>query len=78
MTRTATLIGGLVMAVAAALVPAPQQILKTPKVLYGAAMIKVVAGDADSALRLLQESTAPAPEKPSMKTAQTCPLTKRG
>ena len=66
------------IAVAAALVPPPQHLLKTPKVLYGAAMIKAVAGDADSALRLLQESTAPAPEKPSMKTAQTCPLTKRG
>ena len=78
MTRTATMIGGLVMAVAAALVPPPQQILKAPKVLYGAAMIKAVSGDADSALRLLQESTTPAPEKPAMKTAQTCPSTRRG
>lgn len=78
MTRTATMIGGLVIAVAAALVPAPQQMLKTPKVLYGAAMIKAVAGDADSALRLLQQSTAPAPEKPSMKTAQTCRDSNRG
>ncbi len=78
MTRTATMIGALVLAVAASLVPAPQQILKTPKVLYGAAMIKVVAGDADSALRLLQESSAPAPEQPSIKTAETCPLSKRG
>ncbi len=72
------MIGGLVIAVAAALVPAPQQMLKTPKVLYGAAMIKVVAGDADSALRLLQESNAPAPEKPSTKTAQTCRGSQRG
>ena len=78
MAKMATMIGGLVITVVAAMVPAPQQILKTPKVLYGAAMIKAVSGDADSALRLLQESTAPAPEKPTMKTAQTCPLTKRG
>ena len=78
MTRTVSMIGGLVIAVTAALVPPPQQLLKTPKVLYGAAMIKALSGDADSALRLLNESTAPAPEKPSMKTAQTCPLTKRG
>ena len=73
-----TMIGGLVIAVAAAMVPPPQQIVKAPKVLYGAAIIKAVSGDADSALRLLQESTAPAPEKPAMKTAQTCPLSKRG
>ena len=78
MTRMATMIAGLVIAAAAALVPAPQQILKTPRVLYGAAMIKAVSGDADSALRLLQQSTAPAPEKPAMKTASTCRETKRG
>jgi hypothetical protein len=72
------MIGGLVIAVAAAMVPPPQQMLKTPKVLYGAAMIKALTGDADSALRLLQESHAPAPEKPAMKTASACPQTKRG
>jgi hypothetical protein len=77
MTRMATMIGGLVVAVAA-LVPAPQQMLKTPKVLYGAAMVKALTGDAASALRLFQESTAPAPEKPAMKTAQTCREAKRG
>jgi hypothetical protein len=78
MTRMLTTIGGLVIAVAAALVPPPQVILKTPKVLYGAAMFKAVSGDASSALRLLEESTAPAPEKPSMKTASTCREPKRG
>ncbi len=78
MTRTATMIGGLVITVAAALVPPPQQILKAPRVLYGAAMIKAVSGDANSALRLLQESTAPVPEKPSMNTAQTCRWPNRG
>ena len=78
MTRTATMIGGLVIAVTAALVPPPQQILKTPKVLYGAAMLKAVSGDANSALRLLQEFNAPAPEKPATKTAQTCRDTNRG
>jgi hypothetical protein len=78
MAKMATMIGGLVIAVAAALVPPPQQILKTPKVLYGAAMIKALSGDANSALRLLQQSNGPAPEKPSMKTAQTCHDSKRG
>ena len=78
MTRTATMIGGLVIAVAAALVPPPQQMLKTPKVLYGAAMLKALSGDANSALRLLQQSNAPVPEKPALKTAQTCRETKRG
>jgi hypothetical protein len=52
--------------------------LKTPKVLYGTAMIKALSGDANSALRLLQQSNAPAPEKPSLKTAQTCRDSKRG
>jgi hypothetical protein len=52
--------------------------LKSPKALYGAAVIKALAGDADSALRLLQRSNAPAPEKPSMKTASTCREPKRG
>ena len=78
MAKIATMIGGMVIAVAAALVPAPQQILKTPRVLYGTAMIKAVSGDADSALRLLQRSNRPPTEKPSMKTAQTCRDTKRG
>ena len=72
------MIGGLVIAVTAALVPPPQQMLHSPKALYGAAVIKALAGDADSALRLLQRSTAPAPEMPSTKTAQACPSTKRG
>ena len=72
------MIGGLIIAVTAAVVPPPQQMLKTPKVLYGAAVIKALAGDANSALRLLQESTAPAPEKPAMKTASTCREAKRG
>jgi len=78
MTRMATMIGGLVIAVAAALVPPPQHILKTPKVLYGAAMLKALSGDANSALRLLQESSAPAPEKPATKTASTCGASNRG
>ena len=78
MTKTATMIGGLVIAVAAALVPPPQQMLKTPKVLYGAAMIKALSGDADSALRLLHECNAPAPEQPATKTASMRPGAKRG
>ena len=78
MTRMATMIGGLVIAVTAALVPPPQQMLKSPKALYGAAVIKALAGDADSALRLLQRSNAPAPEKPSIKTASTCSEPRRG
>jgi len=72
------MIGGLAMALMAALVPPPQQMLKGPKALYGAAVIKALAGDANSALRLLQESSAPAPEKPAMKTASTCREPKRG
>ena len=78
MTRMATMIGGLVIAVTAALVPPPQQMLKSPKALYGAAIIKALAGDADSALRLLQRSNAPAAEKPSIKTASTCREPRRG
>ncbi len=78
MTRTATMIGGLVIAVAAALVPAPQQMLKTPKALYGAAMVKVLSGDAESALRLLQQSNAPAPEKRAVNSAHTCRESHRG
>ena len=72
------MIGGLVVTVAAALVPPPQQMLKTPKALYGAAVIKALVGDADSALRLLQESYQPAVEKPAMKTASTCREPGRG
>lgn len=77
MTRIATMIGGLVVAVAA-MVPAPQQMIKTPKILYGAAIVKALTGDADSALRLLQKSNEPAAEKPAMKTASTCREAKRG
>ena len=77
MAKIATTIGALIIAVAA-LVPAPQTMLKTPKVLYGTAIIKALSGDANSALRLLQQSNAPAPEKPSMKTAQSCRDNKRG
>ena len=53
-----------------ALVPAPQQMLKTPKILYGAAMVKALTGDADSALRLLQKSNEPAVEKPAKTPAK--------
>lgn len=78
MTRVATMIGGLAVAVAAALVPPPQQMLKSQKALYGAAVIKALVGDADSALRLLQRSSEPAAGKPAMKTASTCREAKRG
>jgi hypothetical protein len=78
MTRMATMIGGLVVAVTAALVPPPQQMLNSPKALYGAAVLKAAVGDANSALRLLQMSTQPKPEKPAMKTASTCREVKRG
>lgn len=71
MARTASMIGGLVVAIAAALVPPPQRMLESPKVLYGAAVYKALSGDADSALRLLQRSCQPAAEKPALKTAST-------
>jgi hypothetical protein len=77
MTRTAAILGGLAVAVAAAVVPPPQHLLTSPKVLYGAAMVKAAVGDADSALRLLQRSTEPAPAPVRMKSASTCPLSPR-
>lgn len=73
------MIGGLAIAVTAALVPPPQQILQSPKALYGAAVVKALAGDADSALRLLERSAQPAPVKPAiMKAASTCSQPRRG
>ena len=72
------MIGGLVIAIAATLVPPPQRILESPKALYGAAVLKALAGDANSALRLLERSTEPAPQKPVMNTASTCSQPRRG
>lgn len=71
------MIGGLALAMAAAIVPPPQQMLNSPKALYGAAMVKAAVGDADSALRLLQRSTEPAPTPVRMKSASTCKLSPR-
>ncbi len=78
MTRIATMIGGLAIAITATLLPPPQRILDSPKALYGAAVLKALSGDADSALRLLERSSEPAPERPAMKTASTCSQPKRG
>lgn len=72
------MIGGLAIAVTAALVPPPQRILEKPMALYGAAVVKALSGDANSALRLLERSTQPTPEKPAMHTASTCSQPKRG
>ena len=77
MTRTAAMIGGLVMTAAAALVPPPQQVLHHPKFLYGAAMVKAAVGDADSALRLLQRSSDPPPRPAHVKAASTCSTVSR-
>ena len=78
MTRIATMIGGLAIALTASLVPPPQRILQNPKALYGAAVLKVLAGDANSALRLLERSSQPVPQKPATNTASTCSQPKRG
>lgn len=79
MTRTATIIGGLVVAIAAAVVPPPQQLLaQHPKLLYGAAIVKAATGDANSALRLLQRSSEPAPQPVRLDRASTCTLSPRG
>lgn len=71
------MIGGLVVAITAAVVPPPQQMLHHPRFLYGAAMVKAAVGDADSALRLLQRSTEPAPTPVRMKSASTCTFSPR-
>lgn len=78
MTRTATMIGGLAVAIVAAVVPPPQQLLMSPKALYGAAMVKAAVGDADSALRLLQRSTEPTPTPTRVNSASRCSLSPRG
>jgi len=72
------MIGGLAIAVTTTLVPPPQRMLQSPKALYGAAVLKALVGDANSALRLLERSTAPAPEQPATKTAATCSQPNRG
>jgi hypothetical protein len=78
MTRMATMIGGLAVAIAATLVPPPQQMFTSPKALYGAAIVKAAFGDADSALRLLQRSSEPAPTPARVKSASTFSLVPRG
>ncbi|MGH9522414.1 MAG: hypothetical protein ACRD3E_07775 [Terriglobales bacterium] len=78
MTRTAAMIGGLVMTMAAAIVPPPQQVLHHPKFLYGAAMVKAAVGDANSALQLLQRSTERAPAPARVRSASTCSPQSRG
>ena len=71
------MIGGLVVAMVAAVVPPPQHLLNSPKVLYGAAIVKAAVGDADSALRLLQRSSEPAPTPVRTNSASTCTLSPR-
>ncbi len=64
------LIGGLAVAMATTIVPAPRISTENPKVLYGAAIYKAMIGDAGSALRLLQRSkTAATPEVPNPRAA---------
>jgi hypothetical protein len=77
MARMTTMIGGLAVAIAAALVPPPQQMLNSPRALYGAAMVKAAFGDADSALRLLQRASEPAPAPARVNSASTCTLNPR-
>lgn len=69
---------GVVAVAIAALVPPPQHMLKNPKALYGAAVYKALVGDAQSALRLLQESSAPSPQQPSTRRASACTASPRG
>jgi hypothetical protein len=51
-----TLIAGLIISMAVALVPPPKITVQNPQLLFAAAMYKTAVGDTASALRLVQRS----------------------
>jgi hypothetical protein len=51
-----TIIAGLILSLALALVPAPQITVQNPQFLFAAAMYKTAVGDTQSALRLMQRA----------------------
>lgn len=51
-----TLIAGLIISMAVALVPPPRITVQNPQLLFAAAMYKTAVGDTASALRLVQRS----------------------
>jgi hypothetical protein len=51
-----TIIAGLVVSLALALVPAPKITVQNPQLLFAAAMYKTAVGDTQSALRLVQRA----------------------
>jgi hypothetical protein len=51
-----TLIAGLVISMAVALIPPPTITVQNPHLLFAAAMYKTAVGDTSSALRLVQRS----------------------
>ena len=53
-----SLIAGLVLSMALALLPPPRITVENPKLLFAAAMYKTAIGDTQSALRLVQRAEA--------------------
>ena len=51
-----TMIAGLVISLALALLPPPKITVQNPKLLYAVAMYKTAVGDTDSALRLVERA----------------------
>ena len=51
-----TIIAGLILSLALALVPAPRITVQNPQLLFAAAMYKTAVGDIQSALRLMQRA----------------------
>ncbi len=51
-----TMIAGLVISMAVALIPPPRITVDNPKLLFAAAMYKTATGDTQSALRLMQRA----------------------
>jgi hypothetical protein len=51
-----TMIAGLVISMAVALIPPPRITVDNPKLLFAAAMYKTAIGDTQSALRLMQRA----------------------
>ena len=78
--KRAAILGGLAVAMAASMFPAPQTVLKSrPQVFYGAAVYKSMVGDAEGTLRMLQKSVEEVPAPAAMRTAaSTCSGTPRG
>jgi hypothetical protein len=70
-----TIIAGLILSLAVALVPVPRITVQNPTLLYAAAMYKTAVGDTQSALRLMQraeQAQQPAADQPEHpKTAQS-------